>query len=213
MYLVSPDYLNKNERLTTLQRESQPLQNTAQSTKQKKTRARVKRKKGTKHLYNKWVAMRDEIAEAAVGRKALIKAIADFIKVILLDTALAQKVATPKSGSVDLGTQTVRNLTTPPQFVAHPSTSSAGDVYETETSLVSTRFSGATALAYDDDDDVYTGAVNKNVDIGAVSEEEVRKYARKPFGVIASPYLSPYVQKSGVLDAEYGLRRVGNRFL
>jgi len=155
--------------------------------------------------------MRGEIAEAAVGRKALIKAIADFIKVILPDTTLAQKVTTPKSGSVDLGTQTVRNLTTPLRFVALPSTSSAGDVYEAETGPVSTRFAGATALAYDDDDDnVYTGAVSKDgdrgtvskdMDTGAVSEEEVRKNARKSFGVIAGPYLSPYVHKSGVLHA------------
>ena len=177
MYLVSPDYLNKNERSATPQQESPPLQNTAQSTKHKKTRARVK-KKGTKHTYDKWVAMRGEIAEAAVGRKASIKAIADFIKVILPDTTLAQKVATPKSGSVVLGTQTVRNLTTPPRFVALPSIS-AGDVYEAETSLVNTRFAGATAVGYDDDDGVYTGAVCKDVDTGAVSEEEVRKFARK----------------------------------
>jgi len=31
-------------------------------------------------------------------------------------------------------------------------------------------------------------------------------------GVIATPYLSPYVHKSGVLDAEYGLRKVGDKF-
>jgi hypothetical protein len=123
--------------------------------------------------------MRGEIAEAFVVRKASIKAIADFIKVILPDTTLAQKVATPKSGSVVLGTQTVRNLTTPPRFVALPSIS-AGDVYEAETSLVNTRFAGATAVGYDDDDDgVYTGAVCKDVDTGAVIEEEVRKFARK----------------------------------
>ena len=32
------------------------------------------------------------------------------------------------------------------------------------------------------------------------------------FGEIASPYLSPYVYKRGVLDAEYGLRKVGDKF-
>jgi len=37
--------------------------------------------------------MRGEISEAAVERRALIKAIANFIKVILPDTTLAQKVA------------------------------------------------------------------------------------------------------------------------
>jgi len=67
--------------------------------------------------------MRGEIEKAAVGCKALIKAIADFIKEVLHDTNLAQKVATSKSKSVELGTQTVRHLTTPPQSVAVPSTS------------------------------------------------------------------------------------------
>jgi len=149
-----------------------------------------------------------EIAEAAVGRKALIKAIADFIKVILPGTTLAQKVTTPRSES---GTQTDMNLATPPPPL--PSTSSAGEVvYETETSPFGAGFTSArpTALAYDDDADI--GAVSKDVDTGAVSEAETRKYARKSFGAIASPYLSPYVHKSGVLDAEYGLREVGDNF-
>jgi hypothetical protein len=56
--------------------------------------------------------MRGEIAEAAVGRKALIKAIADFIKVILPDTTLAQKVSTPRSGSAEEGTQTTESNNT-----------------------------------------------------------------------------------------------------
>ena len=104
MYLVSPDYLSRHERSTTLQQELPPLQ--------KKTRTRVKRKiRGSQHPY-KWVAMRGETAEAAVGRKALIKAIADFIKVILPDTTLAQKVTTPSSGSAEEGTQTTESNNT-----------------------------------------------------------------------------------------------------
>ena len=81
-----------------------------------------------------------------------------------------------------------------------------------------------TALSYDDDDDddgrdtgavskdVDTGSVSKDVDTGVVSEGATRKYARKSFGAIASPYISPYVHKSGVLDAGYGLRKVGDRY-
>ena len=94
MSLVSSDYLNRNERSATLQQESPPFQNAAKSTNPKKrTRARVnrKKKKGPKHPYDKWVAIRGEIAEGAVGRRALIKAIADFIKAILPNTTLAQK--------------------------------------------------------------------------------------------------------------------------
>ena len=108
--------------------------------------------------------MREEIAEAAVGRRALIKAIADFTKVVLPDTTLAQKTITPKSESVELGTQT-----TPSRSAPLLSTSSESDVvYETETSPVSTRFACATALAHDDDGDT-----------GAISEGDVHKFARK----------------------------------
>jgi len=115
-------------------------------------------KKGLKHPYNKWVAMRGEIEEAVVGRRALIKATADFIKVVLPDTTLAQKVAIPKSESAEFGTQNIQHLTTPPQPVALPSTSFAGNVYETGTSPVSTGIASATAA--DDDDDKVAGAVS-----------------------------------------------------
>jgi len=206
MYLVSPDYLHRNESSATLQ---QPLQKQMMK-KTKKTRARVKRKvKETKHPYDKWVAMRGEIAEAAVGRRALVKAIKDFIKVILPDTTLAQKVTSPK------GTQTVRNLTRSLRVEPLPSTSSAGDVYEAETSPVSTSLSGARALAYDDDDDakdVDTGVVSRGVETPGIGEDVTQQFARKSFGSIASPYLSAYVHKSGVLDAEYGLRKEGDKF-
>jgi len=180
MYLVSPDYLSRNERPATTR---QPLPKIAPSTKQKKkTRAvrvkKKKKKKGALHPYDKWVAMRSEIAEAAVGRKALIKAIADFIKAVLPDTTLSQKVTTPRSGSVEEGTQTLHNLkpTSALRFEPLPSTSSAGDVYETETSPLSAGFTSPprpTALSYDDDDD--------GRDTGAVSEAKIRKYARKSY--------------------------------
>jgi hypothetical protein len=92
MYLVSPDYLNKNERpsqSTTLLQKSPP-QKTAHM-----TRARVKkRKKGPPHSYDKWIAVRGKITNVAVELTALIKAITNFIKAVLPDTTLAQKVAT-----------------------------------------------------------------------------------------------------------------------
>jgi hypothetical protein len=80
--------LNKNEcpsQSPTKQRKS-PLQKTRHNTKHK---TRVTRKKGPKHPYDNWVAMRGEIEQAAVGRRALIKAIADFIKAVLPDTTAA----------------------------------------------------------------------------------------------------------------------------
>jgi hypothetical protein len=80
------------------------------------------------------------------------------------------------------------------------------EVYKAETSPVSTRFASppAAAVASEDDDDGATGAI---------SESDVHAFARKSFGAIASPYVSPYVHKRGVLDTEYGLRKVGNKFV
>jgi hypothetical protein len=149
--------------------------------------------------------VRGQIAEAAVERKALIKEITDFIKTVLLDITLTQKVATPKRESVEYGTQTAPPP--PTRVVPLPSTSSVGDeVYEAETSPVSTRFTGppAPAAASDDDD-------HDDGETGAISEGDVHAFARKSFGSIASPYLS-YVHRHGVLDTAYGLRKVGNKF-
>jgi len=70
MYLVTPNYLNKNERPSQSHTKElkSPLQKTTQSTKHK---TRVTRKKWPKHPNDNWVAMRGEIEEAAVGRRAL----------------------------------------------------------------------------------------------------------------------------------------------
>jgi len=72
MYLVSTDYLNSKSkcRLPT----------------QRKTR----KKTNSVHPYEKWVATRGGLEEAAVGRKALMKAIADFVKAVLPETTLAR---------------------------------------------------------------------------------------------------------------------------
>jgi hypothetical protein len=48
---------------------------------------------------------------------------------------------------------------------------------------------------------------------GGISEGDLQAFARKSLGKIARPYLSPYVLRMGVLDAEHGLRKIGNRFL
>jgi len=47
---------------------------------------------------------------------------------------------------------------------------------------------------------------------GGVSEGDVQAFARKSFSKIASPYLSPYVHRRGVLDAEYGLFKLAINF-
>jgi hypothetical protein len=67
----SPDYLNKNERPTTVPQKSPPPP---------KTRAYVKRKKKQPpHQYDKWIALCGKIAKAAVESKSLIKTITEFV--------------------------------------------------------------------------------------------------------------------------------------
>jgi hypothetical protein len=105
IYLVSPDYLNKNERATTAVKKSPKTVHN--------TRARVKWKiKQPPHPYDKWIAVRGKIAEAAVERKALIKAIGNLPNATLVNTM--------KRESVELGTQTVPAYTTPPPSYETP---------------------------------------------------------------------------------------------
>jgi hypothetical protein len=81
------------------------------------------------------------------------------------------------------------------------------EVYEAESSPVSTRFAGPPAPAVPSDDDDHDDG-----ETGAISEGDVHAFATKSFGAIASPNLSSYVHRHGVLDAAYGLRKVGNKF-
>jgi hypothetical protein len=66
----------------------------------------MKKKCGPQHPFDKWIAVRGKIAEAAVESKALIIAIEDFIKTVLPDITLTPQLATPKRESVEYGTQT-----------------------------------------------------------------------------------------------------------
>jgi hypothetical protein len=61
--------------------------------------------------------VRGKIAEAAVERNALIKAIGNFIKELLPNATL---VNTMKRESVELGTKTVPYYTTPPPSYETP---------------------------------------------------------------------------------------------
>jgi hypothetical protein len=57
-------------------------------------------------------------------------------------------------------------------------------------------------------------AVTSDDDVaGSVNKGDLQEFARKSFGTIATPYLSPFVHRIGILDVEYGLRKIGNRFL
>ena len=68
MYLVSPDYLNKS---------SSPSPSTLKPKKKKK---RVRK---TQNVYDKWFRMRNEMREADINRKSLIRSIADLFQKML----------------------------------------------------------------------------------------------------------------------------------
>jgi hypothetical protein len=53
-------------------------------------------------------------------------------------------------------------------------------------------------------------ATSDDVGGGGVSEEDVHTFAKESFGSVASPYQSPFVNRRGVLDTKYGLRKEGD---
>jgi hypothetical protein len=146
MYLVSSDYLNRSER---------PSPKTPIKIRKSKKTTHVTKKI---HLYYKWVATRAALDKAAVGHKSLIKAIADFVKAVLLHT---------------------------PKGPHSPNSESP-----------------AHTRADDDDDDVTE----------VLSDGDVRTIDRNSFSAAANPYLAPFVHKRGMMNVDYGLRKVGDKF-
>jgi len=173
MYLVSPYYLNKKGRPSQL------------STKPRKATRSIKHKTRKKnHPYDKWIVTRAKIEEATSGLKALMKAIADFVKAVLPETT---KVPLPK---IESSVQTASSSSSPSISRRHLPKLSGEEEEEGE------------AFETKPDDDVK----------GEVSEGDVHAYARKSFGNVANPYVAPFVHKKDVLDVDYVLRKVGDQF-
>jgi hypothetical protein len=84
-----------------------------------------------------------------------------------------------------LATQTITDQTTPPPPY--------------ETAISGTRFEGLPIATSDDD-------------VCGVSEKDVHTFAIESFGAVASPYLSPFVNRRGVVNIDYGLRKEGDKF-
>jgi hypothetical protein len=89
-----------------------------------------------------------------------------------------------KRESVELGTPTVLGYTTPPPSY--------------ETPISGTRIEGLPIATSVDD-------------VCGVSED-VHTFASESFGAVASSYLSPFVNRSGVLDIDNDLRKEGDKF-
>jgi hypothetical protein len=176
MYLVSPDYLNKKER---------PLKLSTKPARKTKTKAKTKKKI---HPYDKWIATRAKIEEAAIGRKALMKAIADFVKAILPETT---KIPLPK---VESSVQTSFSSSSIARRHLPMLSGEEEEVFET----------GPTTTTTSDDDD--------DDDEIEVRKSDVQAYARKSYGDVASPYMEPFIHETGTLVVGYGLRKVGDKF-
>jgi hypothetical protein len=58
----------------------------------------------------------------------------------------------------------------------------------------------------------FEAASNDDVGGGGVSEEDVRTFAKESFSLVASPYLSPFVNRRSVPNTNYGLRKEGDKF-
>jgi hypothetical protein len=186
MYLVSPDYVNKHER---------PVKKLPPPTPSKRTvhKTRVKREiKQPPHPYDKWIAVRGKITEASVERKALIKAIGNFIKEVLPNATL---VNTNKRES---DTQTVPDYTTqPPLYETPNSTRKEGPLW------LPLRYLPLVL-------DLKLPLIMMWV---VVLVKKIYVHLLEFLSSVASSYLSSFVNRRRVLDTIYGLRKEGDKFL
>jgi hypothetical protein len=149
--------------------------------------------------------------ESDTRESDIIHKIADFMRKVLPDATTSQNkrkppTEEPKFEAIDLGTPTTQPSTqaavatqtehaaTKTHNVAIISTSSATEVFETpkKTRLAS---SDDVVAANDDDDDD-----GDEADEYETNNQDIRAFGRRNFGVIASPYLTPYVYNRLFLD-------------
>jgi hypothetical protein len=145
--------------------------------------------KGKEHDYDKWIKMSKKIREEDVARMSQTKDVSET------GTSPSSYGSTKKFES--------RERTAPmkPSVVGEELLSWIESVYET------TPKTPKFETTVDDDDD-------DNDDDDDVVEEEVKKFGRKNFGEIASPYLTPHLYNRRFLDRQYGIRREdGGRFM
>ena len=130
-------------------------------------------------------------------REALIKEITKFLGRVLPKNAPLSTVPSIKTE------HEVRTTTTPRQLEevipVLPSTSStpSSDV------ILETPKRAVVEIQESDDDD--------NADL-LETEEKIKLFSKKQYGTLASPFLSPYLKDSRLLDTEYGIRREGDDF-
>ena len=182
MYLVSPDHFSDTKQLahppTSIEKKASHKPAPRHKRKEKKRHVTAKL-----HPYDKWVMTRKNIKETDVKREALRKEIAKFLGRLLPKHTPLQTFPT-KNEPLETSVRTTRHLekeTVP----LRPSTSSpSSDV------LFGTPKKAVVEIQDDDDDDA------------TEEEEKVKLFSRKHYGAIASPFLSPYLKDSRLLDTQ-----------
>jgi pullulanase/glycogen debranching enzyme len=177
-YLVSPGYFHntmKQQQDTNIETKPQPKKNIAK-------KRLVKKPKQTQHPYNKWLKIRENLQDAQVQRKTFINAFKDFLKQVLPDTKakVEPKLETLHSATQSSPPQPPRPLSR--RSVIRSPTTSKEVIYETSTKPKTFPKPSPSVEV----EGYYEPLI----------EQEVLDYNRKQFGVLASPYVSPYVYKT-----------------
>jgi len=151
---------------------------------------KINKKKEREHPYEKWFKYREKMREADIKRKTQIQEVADFKKKYFRREHILNSCGLlhpRKVESTPRPSRRLERLVSPPAIAS----TSKEDVYETPTHRP---FPEPEDDDDDDDDDNF-----------AEEKENV--------GSTASPYIVPYFYNRRVLDAQYGIRKVGNSFM
>ena len=226
MYLVSQDHVRDTKQLTRPPSASPPASSTKNepsrkqkqpktSIKKKTNKTKASRKQPPRHKHKKkkttrvteklhpldaWIAYRKKMEESALKRKALINEISKFLGRVLPKHAPLSTVPPSIKPEPD-----VRTVAPTPRQVEDvipvlPSTSStpSSDV------IIETPKRAVVAELQDSGDDDTSDL--------AETEAKIQLFSKKQYGPLASPFLSPYLKESRLLDTEYGIRREGEDF-
>jgi hypothetical protein len=155
---------------------------------------------GKLHPLDEWFAYRKKMEESALKREALINEISKFLGRVLPKHAPLSTVPPSIKTEPD-----VRTVTTPtprhleeviPVLPSTSSTPSSDVIIETPRRAVA---------------EIQDSGDEGNGDL-AETEAKIQLFSKKQYGPLASPFLSPYLKESRLLDTEYGIRREGEDF-
>lgn len=190
MYLVTPEHFRGTEIKKQLaQPPTAPVKKKNEVSHKLASHHKQKKKRHVRenlHPYDKWVMMRESLEEKDLKREALIKEIAKFLGKVLPKNVPLQTFPT-KNEHLETSVRA-------PEIPVLPSTSASSSPSTSDVIFETPKKKPVVEIRDDDDD------------------EQAKLYSRQHYGEIASPFLSPYVKDSRLLDTQYGIRRVGDNF-